>query len=278
MPTITPTITATPCMTAYSWAYGSVPPEFIERVQQAMKNAGLDGTVKASTFGEDNSCDGYDAMEIDYTFTVNTPDLGAGDELARIGNSIVTITQNCADPCPAPNVGILNLIFQSPDQSCKWDYDGDAWNALTANEAGSITCPAPISPESRRLMAVLGDLSKDLACETSSITANTNQASLYCTRGTVGKDFYEVTVMIQLHGHGLDLGCFHGYKSLTNDTVNMDNERDRSTVWTANGLVFTLMEKITGGPDLAFPQDTNEKLFARAVQAGLVPGEGQDCK
>ncbi len=66
-----------------------------------------------------------------------------------------------------------------------------------------------------------------------------------------------------------------GDTSITaNECGTSDFERDRSFEWTANGILFTLFERIDGGPDVSLPPDTRKKVFARAVQAGLIHGEG----
>ena len=142
-PTLSSTPTRKSCNGPYTWAYGTAPPEFVTRVESAMKGAGIDGTVKAGTLGEDNGDCGYAAMSVDYTFTVQTASLDKSADLAHIGASILEITRYCADPCPAPNLGNLNLIFQAQGQECQWRYSEVQWNALPGNAPNEITCPAP---------------------------------------------------------------------------------------------------------------------------------------
>jgi len=142
-PSLSPTTAHKSCNGPYVWDYGTVPPEFITRVESAMKSAGIEGTVQAGTYGEDNGDCGYAAMSVDYTFTVQTASLDKSAELAHIGASILEIARHCADPCPAPNLGNLHLIFQAQGQECHWGYGEGQWHALPGNAPNDITCPVP---------------------------------------------------------------------------------------------------------------------------------------
>jgi hypothetical protein len=275
------------CQGPYTWAYGAVSDEFINRVQQVMQAGGLDGSVQAGTFGENNGNCGYGAMAVDYVFTVRVQDLETAAGLAEIGVQVQQIALRFVDESPAPNLGNLSLVFRSGDRQCNWTWGEGAWNADEPSDPGEVLCPVPVSPESQRLADALNALSEDLTCETSTIETNNRQSVLECERPE-GQNHYLVTVTMQLNGQGYDETCFHGYQafgsSVTGDTpmTVTDSsgsyfERDRSFEWTADGIFYELFERIKGGQDVTYPGDTREKVYQRAVQAGLIPGEGNDC-
>ena len=54
-------------------------------------------------------------------------------------------------------------------------------------------------------------------------------------------------------------------------------ERDRSFQWTANGILFLIFERIQGGADVTLPTGTRKQVYLRALQMGLIPGEGTEC-
>ena len=294
-PTTTPTASAalngspTSCIGFYMWADGSLPPEFITQVQDAMRTAGFEGSVQASTFGENDGCGEYHAKDVDYVFTVRVQSLDASEELASKASAILDIATRSVAASPAPGLGRVQLIFQAEDsRGCQWFYEDDAWNSGVPGAVNFSVCPAPVSAESERLSDVLADISADLACETSTLTANALQAVLECERPE-GDHRYILTVTFRLNGQGYEGSCFHGYKanefSMTGDepmTVIEGEtsyfERDRTIQWTANGVLYGLVERIKGGPDVTLPLDTREKVYLRAVQAGLIPGEGNDCR
>jgi hypothetical protein len=254
-----------------------------------MAASGLEGSVEASTFGENNGCGQFLAKDVDYVFTVRVESLEASDDLASKASSVLDIATRFVDESLAPNLGKLQLVFQAKDgQQCVWFYGTGAWSSGSPDGEGFIDCPAPISAESQQMADALTDLSVDLACETSAVTATTQQAVLECERPE-GENRYIVTVAIRLNEQGYDGACFHGYKafesSMTGDepmTVTENGntyfERDRSFQWTANGVLYELVERIKGGPDVTYPPDTREVVYQRAVQAGLIPGEGSDCR
>jgi hypothetical protein len=276
-------------MGSFTWAYGSLPPEFITQVQDAMKTAGLEGSVRASTFGENDGCGQYHARDVDYVFTVRVQSLEAGEELASKASAILDIARRFVEASPAPGLGRVQLVFQAEDsRQCRWSYEDNAWNSGAAGVNNFSVCPAPLSAETERLSAVLADLSVDLTCETSTVIANALQAVLECERAQ-GNQRYILTVTFRLNGQGVESSCFHGYKanefSMTGDepmtVIEGENsyfERDRSFQWTANGVLYELFERIKGGPDVTLPLDTPERVYLRAVQAGLIPGEGNDCR
>lgn len=288
MITLSPTPTAAPkSCDIYTWAYGTVPPEFINQVQDAMTAAGIEGTVKASTYGENNGECGYIPMAVDYIFTAQVASLEVSADLASTASNILDIAKRFVGPGSAPSLGHLRLIFQAKDQQCEWFYRDDAWNSARSFTSNAVTCPVPTSPESQRLADMLTVLSSDLACETSTVTGNPLQAVLECERSE-GQTHYLATITLRLNGQSYAQACFHGYKS--SDTKMPDGgpgtvigngityfARDGFFNWTANGILFALHERVEGGQNIVLPSDTREKVFARAVQAGLIPGEGNSC-
>ena len=289
-PTSIPTAepSPTPCMGGYTWAYGSVPPEFITQVQEAMTASGQEGTVEASTFGENNGCGEYLAQAVDYTFRVHVESLEESADLATRASIILDIAQRFVPASPAPNLGRLQLMFQAKGQQCGWFYEAGAWNAGAPTAENLVSCPVPVSDESQRLASALTGLSIDLTCETSRVTATTRQAVLECERPE-GVDRYIVIVTLRLNGTGYEETCFHGYKAFesfpTGDTPmtvtengNTYYERDRTFQWTAHGVLYELFERIKGGSDVTLPGDTHEKVYLRALQEGLIPGEGGECR
>lgn len=293
-PTFTPSPAAsldespTPCLGAYTWAYGSVPPEFVPRVQEAMTASGLEGSVQASTFGENNGCGEYLVKDVDYHFTLNVQNLEANEDLATKATSVLEIARRFVDESSAPNLGHLQLTFLSGDQQCDWAYESGAWTFQSGNVANGAACQVPTSAESERMAEVLADLAVDLACETSTVKADTLHAELECERPE-GQDRYIVTVNFSAGNLDYAEACFHGWRAreynLTGDepmTVTEGGstyyERDRSFQWSASGTLFSLLERIKGGPDVTLPADTREKIYLRALQAGLISGEGSDCQ
>jgi hypothetical protein len=286
-PAATVTPTPTPCAGGYTWAYGSVSPEFIDQVQEALVAAGLNGSVKASTFGENDGCGGYGAMEVDYEFTIQMKRLDVGSDLANTAASVLDIAKRFVDASPAPNLGNLSLVFQANDKRCTWVFRDGAWNGIDPHDPNEVACPVPTSDESQKLVDMLNVLSGDLACVISDVKANDLEAVLTCERPE-GNNRYSVTVKLRLNGEGYNLTCFHGYPAtetnVTGDapmTVsengNQYYERDRLFQWTAQGILYEITERVKGGLDVTLPPDAREKVFARALQAGLISGEGNIC-
>jgi len=282
-------VTPTACQITWTWGYGTVPPEFITQVQAAMAAAALEGSVKASTFGENDGCGGYHPKDVDYIFTVQVENLDAGEDLAGKGADILEIALRFVDESPAPNLGKLELIFQEANtRKCVWTYRDGAWNAIVPGYDEFILCPAPVSDAAGRLADALVDLSLDLACETSTITTNVWQSVLVCERPEED-DRFIVTTTFRLNAEGYAGTCFHGYNAFENSITGDDPmivtdgdttyfERDRTFQWTANYILFDLFEQIKGGPEVAFPEGIHELVYQRALQAGLIPGEGNDCR
>jgi hypothetical protein len=252
-----------------------------------MTASGLEGSVQASTFGENNGCGEYLVRDVDYHFTLNVPDLEANDDLAANAGNILEIARRFVGESSAPNLGRLRLTFVSADGQCNWAYESGAWIFGSGTLASGTACQAPTSAESRQMADSLTLLAADLACETSTVRADTVHAELQCERHA-GDDLY--TVNINIGSGELDHAeaCFHGWKAsqynLTGEapmTVNEGGktyyEWDRIFQWTSEGRLFYMLERIKGGPDVSLPADTREKLYQRALQAGLIPGEGTDC-
>ena len=278
----------TPCLGAYTWAYGSVPPEFTPRVEEAMKASSLDGSVQASTFGENNGCGQYLVKDVDYHFTLSVQDLEANEDLAGKAASVLQIARDFVDESSAPNLGKLQLTFQSGDRGCDWAYESGAWTFQSGNVESGTACQVPTTAESRRFEEALTLLAVDLGCETSNVKADALHAELACERHE-GADLYLVTINLSLENLDFVDACFHGWNASLYDLTgeapmtvseggNTYYERDRNFQWSANGTLFSLLERIKGGPDVTLPPDTREKVYLRASQAGLIPGEGSDCR
>jgi hypothetical protein len=250
--------------------------------------SGLEGSVQASTFGENDGCGGYHAMSVDYMFTVQVPDLEASGDLASKAAAVLGIAQRFVDASPAPNLGKLQLTFQRGSQQCSWAYESGAWNLLSRKGVSGSACQVPVTAETEQLAKVLTGLAADLGCETSGVIADTQRAVLECERPQRDAT-YVAYVTIRVSGDGYEGICFHGYhafeSSMTGDnpmsvTENGQThyERDRSFQWSANGLVIEIRERIMGGPNVKLPAEIREQVHQRLVRAGVISGEGRDCQ
>ena len=275
-------------MGPYTWAYGTVSPEFITQVQQAMQAQGLTGSLNAGTYGEQNGNCGYGAMSVDYSFSIEMSDLEQGSDLAENASKILVIARQFVIASPAPNLGNLSLVFQADNKRCSWVYRDGAWNANQPSDADEVLCPVPASAESQALEDALGLLSIDLSCGTSSITTNDIQSVLVCERPE-GQNRYKLTATLRLNNPlGYANTCFHGYdafeSSSTGDTPMTVSdssgtyyERDRTFGWNIDSLSIDLFEQIMGDQNVAYPAGVNEQVFRTLIQAGLIPGEGTQC-
>lgn len=139
--TLSPTETATPpitvepptpenCSMGWSWATGPGEPEFAQTVQAMMATAQISGTVRVSTYGENDGCGRYHAMSTDFTFTIPVPD--PTDEVALAPQAEVLLqlaqTANQGENRPAPNLGNLEIAFTNDSQRCYWQRSGTQWN------------------------------------------------------------------------------------------------------------------------------------------------------
>jgi len=123
-PTATDAFTPRSCAGGFSWAYGTASPEFAQWVETALATAQITGTVKVSTFGENDACGDYHAMSTDYVFVIPVADLTDTVALSSIGEQIMTIVRAAANQenRPAPNIGNVSIQLQAGEQVCRWQY------------------------------------------------------------------------------------------------------------------------------------------------------------
>lgn len=123
-PIVTEVTTPLSCEGGFSWAYGTASPEFAQWVETTLATAQITGTVKVSTFGENDACGHYHAMSTDYVFVIPVADLTDTVTLSSIGEQIMTIVRAAADQenRPAPNIGNVSIQFQAGEQVCRWQY------------------------------------------------------------------------------------------------------------------------------------------------------------
>jgi len=127
------------------WAHGTVSPEFISQVQDAMRGAGIEGSVVAGTFGETNPCGTYGAQDLSYGFTVKVENLQDSDVLNSTARGILRIALEFVEKSPAGYVDRVQLIFQAGGQQCAWSYQDGQWHLYSG--AGFLECPGPFSSE-----------------------------------------------------------------------------------------------------------------------------------
>ena len=142
--TTSPSATPTRCR-GFMWAHGTVSPEFISQVQDAMRGAGIEGSVEAGTFGETNPCGTYGARDLSYGFTVQVENLQDGYVLNSTARGILGIAQASVKISPANSLDRVQLIFQVGGQRCAWSYQNGLWHLYTGD--GFIECPGPFSSE-----------------------------------------------------------------------------------------------------------------------------------
>lgn len=127
-----PSPTPENCITGWMWAYGTAPDEFVQVVQTMMATAQISGTVRVSTYGENDGCGRYHAMSTDFTFTIPTPDPTDEVALAPLADTLTQLAQtaNQGENRPAPNLGNLEITFENDVQRCYWRRSGGAgeWN------------------------------------------------------------------------------------------------------------------------------------------------------
>ena len=133
--TATPFVTIAPptpenCNTGWSWATGPDEPEFAQVVQKMMATAQISGTVRVSTYGENDGCGRYHAMSTDFTFTIPVPDPTNEAALAPQAEALLQLAQtaNQDETRPAPNFGNLEIAFTNDSQRCYWRHSGAEWN------------------------------------------------------------------------------------------------------------------------------------------------------
>ena len=144
--TLSPTETATPpitvepptpenCSMGWSWATGPDEPKFAQVVQEMMATAQISGTVRMSTYGENDGCGRYHAMSTDFTFTIPVPDPTDEAALAPQAGALLHLAQtaNQGETRPAPILGNIAIVFTHEAQQCTWRYAGVEWNKTCNN-------------------------------------------------------------------------------------------------------------------------------------------------
>lgn len=118
------------CSTGWSWAIGPEEPEFAKTVQEMMSAVPISGTVRVSTYGENDGCGRYHAMSTDFTFTIPVPDPADEVALAPQAETLLQFAQtaNQGADRPAPNLGNLEVAFTGNGQRCYWRRSGVEWN------------------------------------------------------------------------------------------------------------------------------------------------------
>ena len=133
--TVTPPVTVAPptpenCSTGWSWATGPDEPGFAQVVQEMMATAQISGTVRVSTYGENDGCGRYHAMSTDFTFTIPVPDPTDEAALGPQAEALLQLAQsaNQDETRPAPNFGNLEIVFVNEAQYCTWHKTSNKWN------------------------------------------------------------------------------------------------------------------------------------------------------
>ncbi len=133
--TAAPPVTVVPptpenCNTGWSWATGPDEPQFAQVVQTMMATAQISGTVRVSTYGENDGCGRYHAMSTDFTFSIPVPDPTDEAALAPQAEALLQLAQtaNQDETRPDPNFGNLEIVFTNDSQRCYWRRSGAEWN------------------------------------------------------------------------------------------------------------------------------------------------------
>lgn len=119
----------------WSWATGPGEPEFAQTVQAMMAMVPISGTVRVSTYGENDGCGRYHAMSTDFAFTIPVPDPTDEAALAPLAGALLQLaeTANQGETRPAPNRGNIAVVFTHEAQQCTWRYAGFEWNKTCNN-------------------------------------------------------------------------------------------------------------------------------------------------
>jgi hypothetical protein len=254
-----------------------------------MRSAGVEGSVRAGTFGETDSCGNYyGAHEVDYGFTVQVGEFDTREDIARKVAIVQEIARRFLDKAPAHQLGNFGVTFKSGELQCTWRFEDEAWEFFSVTTANGAGCRLPTNDQTRPLAAALTVLSVDLACETFTMTADMLSINLECERPE-GPNRYKVHVTFALDGGGSEGACFHGWpaheKNLngTEPLPVMEDgktfyEQEHSFEWTTNSLMTFIYERIQGEQHATFPSDTREKVYIRALKEGLIPGTGMYCR
>ena len=290
---VTPTVNTTPTRCrGFVWAHGTVSPEFISQVQDAMRTAGVEGSVGASTLGETDTCGNhYGAEGVDYHFTVQVGELDTREDIVRKLAIVREISWRFVDQSPAHSVGRLGVTFMSGELGCTWRFEDELWEFFSVIGANGAGCRLPANDRTRPLAAALTALSTDLACESFTMTADMLSVSLFECERSEGANRYTVNVTFAYDRQETGGStCFHGWPAherylsgtepvkLTEGTTTF-YEQGRSFEWTTrNDLTTFISERIRGGAEATFPLDTGEKVYLRALQEGAIPGAGPGCR
>jgi len=131
-PTHDPSPTPENCNTGWNWAYGVASEEFVQSVQAMMVTAQISGTVRVSTFGENDGCGRYHAMSTDFAFTIPVPDPTDEATVSPLAETVTQLAQtaNQGENRPAPNLGNIEIAFENDSQRCYWRRSGvvGEWN------------------------------------------------------------------------------------------------------------------------------------------------------
>jgi hypothetical protein len=283
---ISPTVNTTPTRCGgFMWAYGTVSPEFVSQMQEAMQSAGVEGSVRAGTFGETDTCGmDYGAIEIDIGFTIQ---VGAADTPQDVASKVLKVQEIAMGfrKEASLSMGNFGVTFKSRDLQCIWRYEQNASEFFPVNNLDRLSCGQASRGQGQSLDGLLTALSTDLRCETFHMEAGMSSVRLECERSQ-GTGRYRVEVTFALGNETSANTCFHGWPALQKNPTGAqpvtpaaedDSFREQSFGWTADGLTTIIAERIQGGEDIPFPSDTYEKVYVRAVNAGLMRGAGTSC-
>jgi hypothetical protein len=114
-----PLPTATPMNCAWTWASGAVPPAVDGRAQEMFAATGVEGKLVTSGFGENNSCDGFGLMAVDFEFQLRAADLRDQPVLAAMAAKVEPIPKQATQG--QTNVGNVRIRFDVADAFCWWE-------------------------------------------------------------------------------------------------------------------------------------------------------------
>jgi hypothetical protein len=288
-PVISLTVNTTPTRcTGFVWAHGTVAPALISQVQNAMRTAGVEGSVHIGTFGETDSCGNYyGAQDVDYGFTVQVGEFDTRSDIASKLATVQEIARRFVDQSPADSLGNVGVTFMSGELGCTWRFEDEPWEFFSVTGANGGSCLLPTNDLTRPLAAALATLSVDLACESFTMTADMVSVSLDCQRPE-GANHYGIGVTFNLDSGGSEGTCFHGWPARESDLSSAEPvtliehgktlyEQKRSFAWTTNNLMTIVYERIQGERQATFPADTREKVYLRALREGVIRGAGTGC-
>ncbi len=124
-----PRVTSTPTPTmeycAWTWAYGDGSTAFDTAVIKDLAAQGVQGLVRSSTFGENNSCDNsFAVMSLDVHVEIQVDQLSNEVLLQETADMLSSSAQTHLAISEAPNLGNISLTFSDETgQLCYWDLD-----------------------------------------------------------------------------------------------------------------------------------------------------------